>query len=74
MSINKSILFILFFTGLQSLAQEKTVTRLDNSKISFEELDYKIKTLMNAASVQGLAITIFNNRKLFTKKLLATSE
>ena len=68
MSINKKILFILLFTGLQSLAQEKTVTRLDNSKISFAELDHKIQSLMNAASVQGLAITIFNNREAVYKK------
>jgi D-alanyl-D-alanine-carboxypeptidase/D-alanyl-D-alanine-endopeptidase len=68
MSINKSILFILFFTGIQSLAQEKTVIRLDNSKISFAELDHKIQSLMNAAGVQGLAITIFNNREAVYKK------
>jgi serine-type D-Ala-D-Ala carboxypeptidase/endopeptidase len=68
MSISKSILFILFFTGIQSLAQEKTVTRLDNSKISFAELDHKIQTLMNAANVQGLAITIFNSREAVYKK------
>ena len=68
MSINKKILFILFFTGLQSVAQEKTVIRLDNSKISFAELDHKIQSLMNAASVQGLAITIFNNREAVYKK------
>ena len=68
MSVYKSILFILFFTGLQSLAQEKNVIRLDNSKISFIELDNKIQTLMNAASVQGLAITIFNNKEAVYKK------
>lgn len=68
MCINKSILFILFFTGIQCLAQEKTVTRLDNSKISFAELDNKIQTLMNAASVQGLAITIFNKGEAVYKK------
>jgi D-alanyl-D-alanine-carboxypeptidase/D-alanyl-D-alanine-endopeptidase len=68
MSVYKSILFILFFTGLQSLAQEKSVIRLDNSKISFAELDNKIQTLMNAASVQGLAITIFNNKEAVYKK------
>ena len=66
--VNKSLLFLLFFTGLQSLAQEKTVIRLDNSKISFAELDNKIQTLMNAADVQGLAITIFNNRTAVYKK------
>src|SRR5436190_14316425 len=68
MSVYKSIFFILFFSGLQSLAQEKNVIRLDNSKISFAELDNKIQTLMNAASVQGLAITIFNNKEAVYKK------
>ena len=68
MSVYKSIFFILFFTGLQSLAQEKSVIRLDNSKISFAQLDNKIQTLMNAASVQGLAITIFNNKEAVYKK------
>ena len=68
MSIRKSIFFIVCFAWIQSVAQQPTVARLDNSKISFAALDDKIQTLMNAANVQGLAITIFNKNKPVYKK------
>src|SRR5215211_9334017 len=68
MSIRKSIFFIVCFAWIQSVAQQRTVARLDNSKISFAALDDKIQTLMNAANVQGLAITIFNKNKPVYKK------
>ena len=68
MCITKLIVFILCFTGIQSIAQQAAVTRLDKSRISFSDLDKKIQALMKAANVQGMAITIFNNKKTIYKK------
>ena len=73
MRITKLIFFILCFTGIQSIAQEPAVTRLDKSRISFSDLDDKIQALMKAANVQGMAITIFNNKKAIYKKHLVNS-
>ena len=50
------------------LVQAQTITRLDQSKISVTALDDKIKTLMAAAHVSGLAITVFNNNQPVYKK------
>ena len=68
MCITKLIVLILCFTGIQSIAQQAAVTRLDKSRISFSDLDKKIQALMKAANVQGMAITIFNNKKTIYKK------
>ena len=68
MLINKVFLFFLCFFGLESIAQVQHVTKLDNSSISFTDLDKKIQTLMKAANVQGLAVTIFNNNEPVYKK------
>jgi serine-type D-Ala-D-Ala carboxypeptidase/endopeptidase len=43
------------------IGQGQSVTRLDNSSISYAELDQKIQNLVTVANVHGLAITIFNN-------------
>jgi D-alanyl-D-alanine-carboxypeptidase/D-alanyl-D-alanine-endopeptidase len=44
------------------------ITRLDKTRITPAELDKKISSLMQAANVQGLAITIFNNNQPVYKK------
>ena len=44
------------------------ITRLNKSKITPTELDRKIESLMKAASVHGLAVTIFNNNQPVYKK------
>jgi CubicO group peptidase (beta-lactamase class C family) len=65
----KKIWFICFwFTSLSIAGQGQTLTRLDNSKISFAELDNKIASLMKAANVQGLGVTVFNNNEPVYKK------
>lgn len=61
------VLFFCFFS-LQYLGQGQSITRLDNSNISFAALDRKIQALMKAAQVQGLAITVFNNSEPVYKK------
>ncbi|HSB91621.1 MAG TPA: serine hydrolase domain-containing protein [Flavitalea sp.] len=61
------LLLTLLCLGLhpKALAQ---ITKLDKSHISFHELDKQIHRLMQAANVQGLAVTIFNNNRPVYKK------
>jgi len=60
-------LFILLVIPVISFSQ--TITRLDNSKISFAELDNKVQQLMKDGNVHGLAITVFNKNKPVYKKV-----
>ncbi|HVE60448.1 MAG TPA: serine hydrolase domain-containing protein, partial [Chitinophagaceae bacterium] len=46
----------------------QTITRLDKTKISAFALDNKIKYLMKAANVHGLAVSIFNKNEVVYKK------
>lgn len=65
----KKVLFILpCFIGLTFKVQGQTITKLDKSKLSFVSLDNKIQSLMKAANVQGLAISVFNNNEPVYKK------
>ncbi|MFL5811378.1 MAG: serine hydrolase domain-containing protein [Flavisolibacter sp.] len=61
-----TVLSLLFL--LHANAQQQFVTKLDHSKISFTELDTKIESLMQAANVPGLLISIFNNNQAVYKK------
>src|SRR5688500_334519 len=78
--LTKKILILLFFCQcLLSITRGQTIVKLDKSKISFVALDNKIQSLMKAANVQGLAITIFNNsepvyKKTFGYKRIDTKE
>lgn len=49
-------------------SQAQSIKRLDKSQISFAALDDSISSLMKAANVQGMAISIFNNNKPVYKK------
>ena len=75
----KKLFFILLCFAMAFKVQAQSITKLDKSKISFVSLDSKIWSLMNAANVQGLAITVFNNnepvyKKTFGYKRLDTKE
>src|SRR6187455_3876980 len=79
MLIKKISLSIICFTALSFTVAAQSITKLDKSKITSAALDNKIKTLMTAANVQGLAITTFNNnkpvyKKTFGYKSIATKE
>ena len=50
-------MFLCF--GMAFKLQAQSIIKLDKSKISFVSLDSKIRSLMKAANVQGLAITVF---------------
>jgi len=72
-------LVILYFISLNFVTQAQAIVKLDKSKISVVSLDNKIKSLMQAANVQGLAISIFNNNepvyeKTFGYKRIDTKE
>jgi CubicO group peptidase (beta-lactamase class C family) len=67
--ITKNIFILLFCChGLIFTTKGQAIIKLDKSKISFVALDNKIQSLMKAANVQGLAITIFNNNETVYKK------
>jgi len=60
MLTKKIFILIFFFQCLTFITTGQTIVKLDKSEISFVALDNKIQSLMKAANVQGLAITIFN--------------
>ena len=57
------VLAVLLIICSATFGQDKVVTRLDGSKISSAEIDRTVKRLMEAANVQGLNLTILNNKK-----------
>ena len=68
MLIKKIFILIFFCQCLTFITTGQTIVKLDKSEISFVALDNKIQSLMKAANVQGLAITIFNNNEPVYKK------
>jgi len=57
-------LALALLTVSVSAAQQSSVTRLDGSTISAEEIDRTVTRLMNAAEVTGAGIAIFNDGKI----------
>src|SRR4030095_4426700 len=75
----KNFLWLVFCIALSRSVHSQSITRINNSKISFEDADKKIQSLMTAGKVAGLAITVFNNnepvyKKTFGYKNLVTKE
>lgn len=68
MFIKKVFFILICFIGLTFKVHGQTITKLDKNKLSFVSLDKKIQSLMKAANVQGLAISIFNNNEPVYKK------
>ncbi|MBP6414788.1 MAG: beta-lactamase family protein, partial [Bacteroidia bacterium] len=67
--LTKKYSFIFFLTfQFTNICFGQHIIKLDETKFSAANLDIKIAKLMNAANVQGLAITIFNNNKPVYKK------
>ncbi len=64
----KTVLTIFAIVLLSFTSREQYIVRLDKKKISYAGLDRKIESLMKAANVQGLAISIFNNNETVYKK------
>lgn len=60
------ILFLLFPLTFVCVGQK--IVRLDKTKISENDLDIKIETLMKAANVHGLAVAVFNHNEPVYKK------
>src|SRR5690349_4215699 len=75
----KGLTFTAPLLAILYSAQGQTITRLDQSKLSFAAADSKITSLMKAAHVTGAAITVFNHgdivyKKTFGYKNLKTKE
>lgn len=60
------ILILLVHLTTVCLGQE--IVKLDKTKISQDDLDDKITTLMKVANVHGLGIVVFNNNEPVYKK------
>ena len=61
--------YFLIMVMIPGFSFSQTITRLDDSKISFAGLDNKIQQLMKDGNVHGLAISVFNNNKPVYKKV-----
>ena len=61
--------YFLIIVLIPALGFSQKITRLDDSKISWAELDSKIQQLMKDGNVQGLAITVFNKNQPVYKKV-----
>lgn len=59
-------LFLCLVAGV--IVNGQSITKLDKSTISVASLDKKIQSLVKAANVQGLAVTVFNNNEPVYKK------
>ncbi len=60
----KMIIFLTLLISINlSFGQNQIITKLDDSKISFTEIDKVVKRLMDTANVQGLSLSILNNKK-----------
>ncbi|WP_126972670.1 serine hydrolase domain-containing protein [Gynurincola endophyticus] len=68
-----AVFFLLVLMGGGSYAQNKSIKRLDNSAITADSLTKAIQYLVDKANVQGLGITIFNNRQPVYQKMFGVS-
>ena len=59
----RKILFITISLFISSFVFAQSIIRLDNTRITAQQLDTKISQLMKEASVTGMAISIFNDGK-----------
>lgn len=67
-SMKVKILLATLFLFMLTTSYGQFITRLDGTKYSMDSLDLKIKYLMTAANVSGIAISLFNdNKPLFSK-------
>jgi hypothetical protein len=62
--------YLVLLIGFHFVVTAQTVSKLDNTKISFASLDKKIDSLVKAGQVHGLAVAIFNNNEPVYKKNL----
>ena len=59
---------------MSTLSSENVIKRLDGSLIEADSLGKKIQTLIEAANVTGLAVSIFNEREVAYKKAFGFSD
>jgi CubicO group peptidase (beta-lactamase class C family) len=56
--------FLLVLVMVPAAAADRTITRLDGSKISYADIDTQVNRMMQAGHVSGLGVAILNNRKV----------
>ena len=62
-----TLLLITIF--LSTFIFSQSITRLDNSRITFKQLDDKVTQLMNDAGVTGMSLTVYNDNKAVYHKI-----
>jgi len=56
--------FLLVLVMVPAAAADRTITRLDGSKISYADIDAQVNRMMQAGHVSGLGVAILNKRKV----------
>ena len=64
----RKIILLQLFVFICSIGFAQTIVRLDNSRITAQQLDNKINQLIREASVDGIVISLFNDNKLVYHK------
>jgi CubicO group peptidase (beta-lactamase class C family) len=59
---------IVVCVGVSALASERSIKRLDGSRMTVGELEAVVSSLMQAAHVPGLGITVLNDRRVVYQK------
>jgi CubicO group peptidase (beta-lactamase class C family) len=68
MAITKKCFLLFLIFNHTAFCFGQNIMKLDKTKISTTQLDSKIVSLMKAANVHGLALTVFNNNEPIYKK------
>ena len=66
--MQRAILTIVFIIA-SSVLFSQTIVRIDDTRISAQQLDARIRELMKEASVTGLAVSVFNNNRAVYHKV-----
>lgn len=70
--VNRNIkitLYVLFLLLAVACTNSAKIKRIDKTAITEEELDFKISTLIDAASVTGMTVSVFNHNEVVYQKV-----
>jgi D-alanyl-D-alanine-carboxypeptidase/D-alanyl-D-alanine-endopeptidase len=70
----QKVIFLIAFISVSTVIFSQTIVRLDNSRITAQELDDKVSQLLKDASVTGMAISVFNENKAVYHKVFGVKK
>ncbi len=73
LSISLSILWMANLAFLPSILEAQTISKIDDSTISTDELTNEIVRLMESGKVHGLTISVMNSDQMLYQKAFGTS-